>query len=90
MIQDMPGPRFPAPHHQAREPPLKKKGNQILKKKDGGGSRTRTCEGIASGFTVRPLCRSGHSPACALIGSRSRGPPVCRFCDDRQARPDLW
>jgi hypothetical protein len=28
----------------------------------GGGSRTRTYEGIASGFTVRPLCRSGHSP----------------------------
>ena len=29
---------------------------------DGGGGRTRTYEGIASGFTVRPLCRSGHSP----------------------------
>ena len=29
---------------------------------NGGGGRTRTCEGIASGFTVRPLCRSGHSP----------------------------
>ena len=29
---------------------------------DGGGSRTRTYEGLASGFTVRPLCRSGHSP----------------------------
>ena len=28
----------------------------------GGGGRTRTYEGIASGFTVRPLCRSGHSP----------------------------
>ena len=28
----------------------------------GGGSRTRTYEGLASGFTVRPLCRSGHSP----------------------------
>src|SRR5260370_41121152 len=28
-----------------------------------GGGRTRTYEGIASGFTVRPLCRSGHSPA---------------------------
>ena len=23
----------------------------------------RTYEGLASGFTVRPLCRSGHSPA---------------------------
>src|ERR1044071_4397601 len=31
----------------------------------GGGGRTRTYEGIASGFTVRPLCRSGHSPAAA-------------------------
>jgi hypothetical protein len=29
----------------------------------GGGSRTRTYEGLASGFTVRPLCRSGHSPS---------------------------
>ncbi len=29
----------------------------------GGGGRTRTYEGIASGFTVRPLCRSGHSPS---------------------------
>ena len=28
----------------------------------GGGGRTRTYEGVASGFTVRPLCRSGHSP----------------------------
>ena len=28
----------------------------------GGGSRTRTYEGIARGFTVLPLCRSGHSP----------------------------
>ena len=31
----------------------------------GGGSRTRTCEGDASGFTVRPLCHSGHSPSRA-------------------------
>src|SRR5262249_9254753 len=30
--------------------------------KAGGGGRTRTYQGIASGFTVRPLCRSGHSP----------------------------
>jgi hypothetical protein len=30
--------------------------------KAGGRGRTRTYEGIASGFTVRPLCRSGHSP----------------------------
>src|SRR6185437_1331812 len=32
-------------------------------RKSGGGSRTRTYEGVASGFTVRPLCRSGHSPS---------------------------
>ena len=39
--------------------------NQKLKGEhidNGGGSRTRTYEGLASGFTVRPLCRSGHSP----------------------------
>jgi hypothetical protein len=30
--------------------------------KAGGGGRTRTYEGLASGFTVRPLCHSGHSP----------------------------
>ena len=33
----------------------------------GGGGRTRTYEGIASGFTVRPLCRSGHSPELPKI-----------------------
>src|SRR5689334_1810684 len=37
---------------------------------DGGGSRTRTYEGIASGFTVRPLCRSGHSPVSNLDAER--------------------
>jgi hypothetical protein len=55
------------------------------KKTYGGGGRTRTYEGLASGFTVRPLCRSGHSPAqaankrllapamgCALMESRRR------------------
>jgi hypothetical protein len=31
----------------------------------GGGGRTRTYEGLASGFTVRPLCHSGHSPLSA-------------------------
>ena len=36
---------------------------------DGGGSRTRTYEGLASGFTVRPLCRSGHSPMCQTMGT---------------------
>ena len=54
-------------------------------KKNGGGGRTRTCEGIASGFTVRPLCRSGHSPeghCTALISkdNRLRRPVgICRF-----------
>ncbi len=37
---------------------------------DGGGSRTRTYEGLASGFTVRPLCRSGHSP---IVSQRDGG-----------------
>ncbi len=36
-----------------------------LRKESGGGGRTRTYEGLASGFTVRPLCRSGHSPTSA-------------------------
>ena len=36
-------------------------------KHNGGGSRTRTYEGVASGFTVRPLCRSGHSPNDQLL-----------------------
>ena len=31
-------------------------------KGSGGRGRTRTYEGIARGFTVPPLCRSGHSP----------------------------
>ena len=39
-----------------------KPSDNSTKKSAGGGGRTRTCEGIASGFTVRPLCRSGHSP----------------------------
>ncbi len=40
----------------------------------GGGGRTRTYEGLASGFTVRPLCRSGHSPASdeAFVCPRER------------------
>src|SRR5579862_2898515 len=36
---------------------------QYIGDKSGGRGRTRTYEGIASGFTVRPLCRSGHSPS---------------------------
>ena len=40
----------------------------------GGGGRTRTYEGLASGFTVRPLCRSGHSPISARM-SRGRKRP---------------
>ena len=35
---------------------------QAEQRRRGGGGRTRTYEGLASGFTVRPLCRSGHSP----------------------------
>ncbi len=31
-----------------------------MKQDNGGEGRTRTYEGLASGFTVRPLCRSGH------------------------------
>src|SRR6185437_5784460 len=39
----------------------------------GGGCRTRTYEGLASGFTVRPLCRSGHSPVLEqMSGGRNR------------------
>src|SRR5581483_12048313 len=30
--------------------------------KGGGGGWTRTNEAESSGFTVRPLCHSGHSP----------------------------
>src|ERR1044071_10092670 len=51
----------------------------------GGGGRTRTYEGIASGFTVRPLCRSGHSPenrCTALISkdNRLRLPGITVLC----------
>ena len=50
---------------------------------NGGGSRTRTYEGLASGFTVRPLCRSGHSPTPdpwseCLTGRGSNVPPGLR------------
>ena len=41
----------------------------------GGGGRTRTYEGLASGFTVRPLCRSGHSPAPMRQRSRDENAP---------------
>ncbi len=45
---------------------LRRAGGRLVKIsflfQSGGGGRTRTYEGIASGFTVRPLCRSGHSP----------------------------
>ncbi len=46
----------------------------LLNPKTGGGGRTRTDEGLASGFTVRPLCRSGHSPASdeAFVCPRER------------------
>ncbi len=39
----------------------------------GGGGWTRTNEGIASGFTVRPLCRSGHSPISGRKTGRGGG-----------------
>ena len=43
--------------------PARKSGiKRTTKNLSGGRGRTRTCEGIASGFTVRPLCHSGHSP----------------------------
>src|SRR5277367_5316505 len=41
---------------------------KLLILKAGGGGRTRTYEGLASGFTVRPLCHSGHSPMPAGPG----------------------
>ncbi len=41
----------------------------------GGGGRTRTYEGLASGFTVRPLCRSGHSPHPQGTSPRGRKRP---------------
>ncbi len=31
----------------------------------------RTYEGLASGFTVRPLCRSGHSPNALKAGAHA-------------------
>ena len=37
-----------------------------LDSENGGRCRTRTYEGVASGFTVRPLCRSGQSPTLLL------------------------
>ena len=46
-----------------------------LRRMAGGGGRTRTYEGLASGFTVRPLCHSGHSPVSAEIKSRGRKRP---------------
>ena len=50
--------------------------------KAGGGGRTRTYEGLASGFTVRPLCRSGHSST----GPSREGPPL----RPRASRAVLW
>jgi hypothetical protein len=45
------------------------------KRGSGGGSRTRTYEGLASGFTVRPLCRSGHSPMSAKKSPADKNAP---------------
>ena len=64
------------------------------RKRIGGGGRTRTYEGYASGFTVRPLCRSGHSPA--LAGGREARPQRAaggsydeprRWCQRASRRP---
>ena len=41
----------------------------------GGGGRTLTYEGLASGFTVRPLCRSGHSPASESLSLEDESAP---------------
>ena len=38
----------------------------------GGGGRTRTYEGLASGFTVRPLCHSGHSSVPSVCTAKRR------------------
>ena len=50
----------------------------VAYKRDGGGGRTRTYEGLASGFTVRPLCRSGHSPMPQDQVSRTKTPRAGR------------
>jgi 23S rRNA (guanosine2251-2'-O)-methyltransferase len=41
--------------------------NPIFSMLPGGGGRTRTYEDVVSGFTVRPLCRSGHSSKQTMI-----------------------
>ena len=48
----------------------------------GGPGRTRTYEGCASGFTVRPLCRSGHRPMFSKLFAAGNRPgrilhPAC-------------
>ena len=45
--------------------------------RNGGGSRTRTYEALRSGFTVRPLCRSGHSPKTGEVRARYADWPSC-------------
>src|SRR5215467_7762433 len=69
-------------------------GRIVLHLQSGGGGRTRTYEGIASGFTVRPLCRSGHSPepvepvceTAAKIPVRAR---ISRLAFMRSASPGV-
>ena len=62
----------------------------------GGGGRTRTYEGLASGFTVRPLCHSGHSPMPArssLADENAPGWPrrvAARLMLPRAHRPVNW
>ena len=57
----------------------------------GGGGRTRTYEGVARGFTVLPLCRSGHSSvqtacqphACQTMKPRVGGASTPSLCGRR-------
>ncbi len=68
----------------------------MQRERDGGRSRTRTYEGVASGFTVRPLCRSdilpnaGSPRRCGLMCGRRaevnpRGAIPARRIDIRAA-----
>ena len=47
----------------------------------GGGGWTRTNEAESSGFTVRPLCHSGHSPITSNNENRGLNPATgWRYC----------
>ena len=60
------------PLSYTRAPPIEPEPRREIKG-FGGGGRTRTYEGVASGFTVRPLCRSGHSSASLHRPKPSQG-----------------